>query len=258
MTEDARPEQPDGPPPGSAAAIAAEGFVLRMEGWEGPLERLLDLARTRKFDLARLSMVGLVDQYLAHVEGEGRPRLEIAAEYLVMAAWLAFLKSASLLPPEPEPEAEPEALAAAAAHRANRLAAMRDAAGLLDARPRLGRDRHLRARAEGLAVRTRMTPAANLHTLMAAYGRLRVRAERRGYAPRRRPVVTMAAALAALTAALPRLGDWTTLTDILPAPPLLARSGTASALAAALELARTGRLALRQSSPFAPIELRAS
>ncbi len=250
---------PASPPPGTAAAIAAEGLVLRMEGWEGPLERLLDLARTRKIDLARISITHLVDQYLAHVEGEGRPRLEIAAEYLVMAAWVAFLKSASLLPVEPEPEPEPEALAAAAAHRAARLAAMRDAAALLDLRPRLGRERHARGQPEGLAERTRASPGANLQALLAAYGRVRLRSERRGYTPQRRAVVTMAQALAALTAATRGLREWTMLARLIaPAPGTLARSGLASTLAAALELARGARIELRQATAFAPIELRAT
>lgn len=245
------------PAPGSAAAIAAEGLVLHMEGWDGPLDRLLDLARARKIDLARISILALVDQYLAHVEGEGRPRLEIAAEYLVMAAWVAFLKSAALLPAEPEPEPEPQALAAAALHRAARLAAMRDAAALLDTRPRLGREHLARGAPEGLAERTRASPAANLHLLLTAYGRLRTRAAARGYAPRRRPVVTMAEALNALAAALPCATEWTALAALLPPPPALPRSGTASALAAALELTRTGKAHLRQAAPFAPLELRA-
>jgi len=250
------PAEPS-PTPGSAAAIAAEGLVLHMEGWDGPLDRLLDLARAKKIDLARISITQLVDQYLAHVEGEGRPRLEVAAEYLVLAAWVALLKSALLLPPEPDEAPEPEVLALAAAHRADRLSAMRDAAALLDTRARLGRDRHPRARAEGLTERTRASPAGNLHLLLAAYGRVRARAARRGYAVRRRPVVTMADALSALAAVLPRAAEWTALAHLLPPPPALPRSGTASTLAAALELTRTGKAWLRQSAPFVPIELRA-
>ncbi len=246
------------PLPGSAAAIEAHGLVLRMEGWEGPLEALLELARARRIDLARISITALVDQYLTHVEGAGRPRLEIAAEYLVMAAWLAFLKSASLLPAEPEPDPEPEALAAEAAHRANRLAAMRDAAALLALRPRFNQDRHARAAPEGLAERTRASPTANLHLLLAAYGRVRARADARSYAPRRRAVVTMADALAALTVACRGLADWTPLSRLLAAaPPALTRSSRASGLAAALELARTRKVELRQAAAFAPLEVRA-
>lgn len=256
------PEVPPGsaavPPPGSAAAVAAHELILRLEGWEGPLEKLLDLARARRIDLARISIVALVDQYLAHVEGEGRPRLEIAAEYLVMAAWLAFLKSASLLPADPEPEPEEAVLAAHAEHRAHRRVAMRDAAALLDARALLGRDRHPRARAEGLTERRRASPAANLQLLLAAYARVHQRAERRGYSPVRRAVITMADALAALTAASQGLGEWTPLAHLLPPTPrVLARSSAASGLAAALELTRTRKIELRQSAPFALPELRA-
>ena len=132
---------------------------------------------------------------------------------------------------------------------------MRDAGALLAARPLLGRERLARGAAEGLGERVRVSPAANLQALLAAYARVRLRGERRGYAPRRRAVVTMADALAGLTAVLP--GEWTTLAALMPPPPLLARSGTASALAAALELTRAGKAWVRQDHAFAPVKVRA-
>ena len=235
----------------------ADTLLLHFEGFEGPLERLLDLARARRFDPARLPLALLVDQYLAHVEGEARPRIELAAEYLVMAAWLAYLKSASLLPADPDPEPEPHALAIAEAHRALRLAAMRDAAQLLALRALAGRDRHARGAPEGLDERTVATPTANLHALALAYARVTARATRLGYAPHRRAVVTMAGALSHLAAALSGLGRWTPLAALVPPAPGMARSAWASTFAAALELARAGKLAVRQASAFAPIDVHA-
>ena len=232
---------------------------LDLGDWAGPLDLLLDLARRQKVDLAQLSIGRLVDQYLAHVAAMAPLNLELAADYLVMAAWLVDLKSRLLLPVEAEPEPEPVAEAARLRHRLVRLAAMRDVAQRLAARPRLGRDTHARARPEGLATRSRACPPASLGLLLAAYGAVAGRFERGQHRLRRRPVVTLDAALVHLRGAIAGSPAWLDLGRLTPAiagTPALNRSAAASALAASLELVRLGAAELRQSHAFAPIGLR--
>jgi segregation and condensation protein A len=238
---------------------AADALLLDLGQWEGPLDLLLDLARRQKVDLARISVLELVDQYLAVVRSPHAPRLELAAEWLVMAAWLVDLKSRLLLPPPPPEEPRPEAEAALLRHRLARLEAMREAAARLAARPRLGRDTFARGAPEGLRLARRIEPQASLAQLLAAYAAVRARRETAAHRVRPRPVVGIEAATERLRRVLGRAADWVELTRLLPllAPaPELRRSAAASGLVAALELARTGAAELRQRAAFAAVELR--
>jgi segregation and condensation protein A len=243
-----------GPPDGAALVIDVDGF-------EGPLDLLLTLARTQKVDLRRISVLALAEQYLAFIAEARTLRIELAADYLVMAAWLAYLKSRLLLPPDPKGE-EPAAedMAAALALRLERLQAMRDAAARLMARDLLGRDVFARGAPEVVTEATRTTYTASLLDLLQAYARIRTRDEFRPWAFDRRDVYTMEEALDRLRAMVGAVADWTPLEAWLPegwATPARRRSATAATFAAALELARQGRIALRQEAPFAPLSIRA-
>jgi segregation and condensation protein A len=243
-----------GPPDGAALVIDVDGF-------EGPLDLLLTLARTQKVDLRRISVLALAEQYLAFIAEARTLRIELAADYLVMAAWLAYLKSRLLLPPDPKGE-EPAAedMAAALALRLERLQAMRDAAARLMARDLLGRDVFARGAPEVVTEATRTTYTASLLDLLQAYARIRTRDEFRPWAFDRRDVYTMEEALDRLHAMVGAIADWTPLEAWLPegwATPARRRSATAATFAAALELARQGRIALRQEAPFAPLSIRA-
>jgi segregation and condensation protein A len=245
-------ETPSQPP-------AAEAFVVDLAGFEGPLDLLLDLARRQKVDLARLSIAALAEQYLAFIEEARRRRLELAADYLVMAAWLAFLKSRLLLPtPEPEAEAGAEELALALAHRLRRLEAMREAAQYLAGRDRLGRDVFARGAPEGVVVDRSRRWEASLHDLLSAYASQRQETALARVTIRQRPVLTLAEARAALERIAARLEDWTRLDGMLGelAPKGRRRSALASGLSAGLELVRDGSLEMRQEAPFAPLWLR--
>lgn len=234
-------------------------LTLALDGFEGPLDLLLDLARRQKVDLARLSITGLVDQYLAHVAA-AQPRLELAADWLVMAAWLAYLKSRLLLPGAPEPEPDAAEEAERLKHRLARLDAMRAAAAALDRRPQLGRDRFARGAAEGLTVTLRRRATADWTALLAAYGALAARNGTRTYRPRTRAVLSIEAARQRLVDLIGDLPPWSELTRYLPPEldPALRRGAHATMLVAALELARAGRARLRQARPFGPIELMAA
>lgn len=238
----------------------SEAAQLRLElgDFDGSLDVLVDLARRQKIDVARLSVAALVEQYLAFVAAH-HPTLELSADYLVLAAWFAYLKSCLLVPAPPEDAPEPEDVAWRHAHRSARLAAMRSSAAVLAARPRLGRDMFARAAPEGLATTARRAPPADLGGLLAAYGAVRARGRRTGYAPHVRAVVTLDAALELLARMLPAATDWTPLDRFAPPSPVAAmrRSGRASMAGAALEMARLRRIELRQPTPDAAIELRA-
>jgi segregation and condensation protein A len=243
-------------PPAPEAAL-----VIDVAGFEGPLDLLLALARTQKLDLRHIAVAELAEQYLAFIARARRLRIELAADYLVMAAWLAYLKSRLLLPPDPAGE-EPaaEAMAEALTRRLERLQAMRDAAARLLARDRLGREIFARGAPEALTHRTRLRLTASLLDLMQAYARIRTRDDFRPWTFDRRDVCTMDEALERLRAMLGTAAGWLPLEAWLPegwTTPARRRSATAATLAAALELARQGRLALRQAEPFAPLALKA-
>jgi segregation and condensation protein A len=239
---------------------AADTLVLHLEGFEGPLDLLLDLARAQKVDLARISIVALVDQYLAIVEGARRVRLELAADWLVMAAWLAWLKSRLLLP-DADPDAEDGELGAdALTARLADLQAMRMAAVWLGGRPRLGRDVFARGRSEELVAVDRSGLALDLPGLMRAYlAALRRAGGRRTYRPKPMTFWGVQDALARLRAMVGDLPDWATLESFLPpipADPLQRRAALSSTLLAGLELARGGAVQLQQERAFGPILVR--
>ncbi|MFP4239321.1 MAG: segregation and condensation protein A [Rhodosalinus sp.] len=244
-----------------AARRAAEALIVDVEGYEGPLDVLLTLSRSQKVDLRRVSILQLAEQYLAFVEEARALRIELAADYLVMAAWLAFLKSRLLLPPDPEEEGPSgDEMAAYLAFQLERLQAMREAAARLMARDRLGRDVFARGQGERVERVKRVRHTATLMDLMQAYARIRTRDEFRPWAFDRQSVYTMEEALDRLRGMIGFAGSWTDIAAYLPEgwreDPARRRSATAATFAATLELAREGRIELRQAGTFAPIELR--
>lgn len=232
---------------------------VSLEHWEGPLDLLLSLARAQKVDLKRISILELVEQYLAVIGRADALQLEVAADWLVMAAWLAYLKSALLLPRDPAEEPSPEEMAMRLQLRLARLAAMRDSGARLMARDRLGRDVFPRGRPEGLRVVRRSRWDAKLFDLLSAYGRVSARTRPAMHIVADREVMTLEDALARVGRLVGTRLDWTRLETFLPpfASPRLRRSALASSFLAALELARQGKIELRQEGPFAPLELKA-
>ena len=240
------------------AVAAADRLTLDLDGWEGPLDLLLTLARTQKVDLARISILALVEQYLAFITDAKKLKLEIAADYLVMAAWLAYLKSCLLLPKDPEVEPSPEELAMRLQLRLQRLGAMREAGARLLARDRIGRDVFLRGAPEGLRVVRKSAWSVELYDLISAYGAIRARSEPVVHVVGRRPVMTLEAALARVEQLLKVRLDWTELRAFLPETQDrdYRKSALASSFVATLELARQGRLELDQADAFAPLYVR--
>ncbi len=243
------------------ARRAAEALIVDVDGFEGPLDLLLTLSRTQKVDLRAISILALSEQYLAFVERAKKLRIELAADYLVMAAWLAFLKSRLLLPPDPSDEGPSgEELAAHLAFQLERLAAMRERAAQLMARDQKGRDFFVRGVPEDVTRTRKITYTATLLDLMQGYARIRTKDEFRPYIMERDRLMTMEEALDRLRPLIGFAGEWTDLTSYLPEEwakdPALRRTATASTFAASLELAKEGRIEIRQSETFAPIELR--
>ena len=234
-------------------------LAVHLDGFEGPLDLLLDLARAQKVDMARISILALVEQYLAIVEGARKIRLEVAADWLVMAAWLTWLKSRLLLPDDPEAAEEGEEAAESLAARLQALASIRAAAAWLIARPQLGQDVFARGQPEIMTEIDRSALAANIPGLIRAY----LAAIRRGsagnsYTPRPAPFWSVQDALGRLGAMIGKMPDWSVLERFLPdaAPdPTARRAAVASTLLAGLELARDGQLRIRQDHPFGPIML---
>ena len=243
--------------PGAAATEDA-ALYLELDGWEGPLDLLLDLARRQKVDLRKISILALVDQYLTYIERAEALRLELAADYLVMAAWLAYLKSALLLPRDEQEDPSPEELALRLQLRLQRLAAMRDAAARLMGRDRLGRDVFLRGAPEGLRVDRKALWQCDWFALVQAYGQVKARTQPVVHMVRDRMVMTLDSALSRVSAMLGVNLDWMELRDFLPphADPKLRRSAMASSFVAALELARLGKAELQQEQTFGPLMLR--
>lgn len=241
--------------------LAAEALIVDVDGYEGPLDLLLMLARTQKVDLRQISILALAEQYLAFIEQAKALRIELAADYLVMAAWLAFLKSRLLLPPDPtEDGPSGEELAAHLAFQLERLQAMREAAAKLMARDQLGRDFFARGITEDVTRSRRVTHTATLLDLMQAYARIRTRDEFRPFVLDRDSVMTMEQALERMRRLIGFAGDWTDLSSYLPegweVDPARRRSSTAATFAASLELAKEGRIEIRQSDTYAPILIR--
>ncbi len=243
--------------PGTAPLDDAQ-LYLALDGWEGPLDLLLDLARRQKVDLKRISILALVDQYLVYIGRAEALKLELAADYLVMAAWLAYLKSALLLPREEQEDPSPEELAMRLQLRLQRLGAMREAAARLMARDRLGRDVFVRGAPEGLRVDRRNAWQCDWFALIQAYGQVKARTAPVVHMVRERPVMTLESALDRVTAMLGVTLDWIELREFLPpyADKRLQRSALASSFVAALELARRGKAELAQDDVFGPLRLR--
>ncbi len=235
------------------------GLSVSLEGYEGPLDVLLDLAREQKVDLSRLSILRLAEQYLAWIEAAQALNLELAADLLVMAAWLAYLKSRLLLPPAERPadEPSPEVAAAALTFQLRRLEAMREAGASLMARTRLGVDVWARGAPEARVERIPGGWSVTLHEMINAYAAARRRClSRHTYKPPPLDLMTVQEAIARLTRLIRVVPDWTVLTRFLP-PGLEAglptRAAVASMLLAGLELGKAGALQLRQDEPFGPI-----
>jgi segregation and condensation protein A len=262
---DAKPA-PDAPgdkfvAPGPDVIAPGEGeLILNLEGFEGPLDLLLALARDQKVDLRKISMVALVDQYLAHVAAARRLRLELAADYLVMAAWLAYLKSRLLLPEPPAGE-EPSAqeMADALQWQLRRLEAMQEAGVRLMARPQLGKDIFARGAPEGVVVVRRAVWDVKLFDLLSAYGHQVKPKDADTYQIAPMQFFSVEEAAERLGRMLGIAVDWQTLEAFLPAgltDPTKRRSAIASTFVAGLQLAKDGQIELRQTERFGPIQLR--
>lgn len=243
-----------------ANAHDADRLTLDLDGWEGPLDLLLTLARAQKVDLAKISILALVEQYLVFIADAKKLKLEIAADYLVMAAWLAYLKSCLLLPKDPEVDPSPEELALRLQLRLQRLNAMREAGARLLARDRLGRDVFARGAPEGLRVVRRSAWQVDLYALISAYGSIRARSEPAVHIISRRPVMTLDEALTRIESLLGTRMDWTRLEAFLPETQdaEYRKSALASSFVATLELARLGKVEFDQESAFSPLYVRAA
>ena len=241
--------------------LEAEALIIDVDGFEGPLDLLLTLSRTQKVDLRKISVLSLAEQYLEFVKQAKELRIELAADYLVMAAWLTFLKSRLLLPPDPADEGPSgEELAAHLAFQLERLQAMREVAARLMARNQKGRDFFVRGIPEDVTRLRRVTYTATLLDLMQGYARIRTKDEFRPYVMDRDSVLTMEEALDRMRHLIGFAGDWTDLSSYLPegwgTDPRRRRSATAATFAASLELVKAGKAELRQAETFAPIQLR--
>jgi segregation and condensation protein A len=233
-------------------------LTLALDGWEGPLDLLLALARSQKVDLREISILALVEQYLGFINNARVLKLEIAADYLVMAAWLAYLKSCLLLPREPHVDPSPEELALRLQLRLERLNAMREAGARLMARDRLGRDVFRRGKPEGLRTIRKAKWNAQIFDLIQAYGGVRARAEPPMHVVSRRQVFSLEQAIERISRLLGSIVDWADIEKFLPETGDLQfrKSAMASSFVAALELARQGQIALRQTEAFAPLYIR--
>src|SRR4051812_34630895 len=239
-------------------AETADTLTIDIDGWEGPLDLLLTLARNQKVDLRQISILELVEQYLGFVNQARALKLELAADYLVMAAWLAYLKSALLLPRNPEETPSPEDLALRLQLRLERLNAMREAGARLVARDRMGRDVFPRAAPEGLRVVRQARWEAEIYDLIAAYGRISARTRPVMHVVAQRDVMTLEEAIERVSALVGARIDWSMIESFLPpeARGTYRKSALASSFVAVLELARQGKVELRQKSAFAPLYVR--
>jgi len=240
----------------------AKSLVVALEGYEGPIDVLLQLARDQKVDLVQISILHLAEQYLAFIAEALRDHLELAADYLVMAAWLAYLKSRLLLPPVPgDEEPSGEEMAAALQFQLQRLEAMQAAGAQLLERPRLGRDVFPRGMPEGISVVSHAVWDVSLYDLLKAYGDFKRRQGASQLSIEPLSLYSVDDAIKRLTRLLGTMPDWQTLRGYLPQgldDPLLRRSAMCAHFIASLELAKQGKLELRQEGGhFSPLWLRA-
>lgn len=237
-----------------------DALIVDVDGFEGPLDLLLMLARDQKVDLAKISILALADQYLRFVTEARRIRLELAADYLVMAAWLAYLKSRMLLPdPAGEDEPSGEELAALLAFRLRRLEAMREAAAQLMARNRLSRDVFVRGDPENLQIHRTNEYVDNLYDLLKAYATRRQRGTKKTLTMRRQPVWSIKEARQAIERLIGQMDNWGRFDEFLVkymAAPGMEPTVKASSFSATLELIKEGALEVRQEAAFAPIYMR--
>ena len=238
----------------------SDELTLALDGWEGPLDLLLSLARAQKVDLAQISILQLVEQYLTYLNEARALKLEIAADYLVMAAWLAYLKSCLLLPKDPEQDPSPEEIALRLQLRLQRLDAMREARARLLGRDRIGRDVFLRGAPEGLRLVRKAAWQVRDFDLFAAYGVVRARTQPAMHVVHARSVMTLEEALDRVGGMIGQALDWTFLESFLPSTqdPQFRKSALASSFLAVLELAKRGRLHFVQDEAFAPIQVKAA
>ena len=238
----------------------SDELTLALDGWEGPLDLLLNLARAQKVDLAQISILQLVEQYLTYLNEARALKLEIAADYLVMAAWLAYLKSCLLLPKDPEQDPSPEEIALRLQLRLQRLDAMREAGARLLGRDRIGRDVFLRGAPEGLRLVRKAAWQVRDFDLFAAYGVVRARTQPAMHVVHARSVMTLEEALDRVGRMIGQALDWTFLESFLPSTqdPQFRKSALASSFLAVLELAKRGRLHFVQDEAFAPIQVKAA
>jgi segregation and condensation protein A len=235
-------------------------MIVDVEGFEGPLDLLLTLARQQKVDLHKISILALADQYLLFIEAARKVRLELAADYLVMAAWLAYLKSRLLLPeaaPGEGPSAEDMALALAS--RLRRLEAIRDFAARMMERPQLGRDVFARGLPEPIAEVKTPEYSATLYDLLTAYASQRQRTVLSRVRFKKRTVWSLAEARATLERMIGESSDWSRIDSFLIAyvvEPAMAATVFASSFASALELVREGHAEIHQKESFAPLYMR--
>ena len=245
---------------GGERGLHEESLVVDLAGFEGPLDLLLHLARTQKVDLTRISVLALAEQYLSFIDRARRIRIELAADYLVMAAWLAYLKSRLLIPRQAKDDGPSgEEMAASLAFRLKRLEAMRDAATRLVNRNRLGRDVFARGMPEHIPTERHSAFEASLYDLVSAYAALRQRHAITQVTIEKRNVWSLADAREILAQLVGTFDDWTVLDHFLLrylTDPAERTTAIASAFAATLEMVREGQLELRQDGAFAPIYLR--
>ena len=234
-------------------------LVVDVDGFEGPLDLLLSLARSQKVDITRISILALAEQYLTYIEQIRLLRLELAADYLVMAAWLAYLKSRLLLPEAEGDEPTGEELAAELAFRLQRLEAMREAANRLANTNRLGRDVFERGKPEPVVINRKSEYSATLYDLLSAYAAQRQQKAISVVHVRQRQVWSLQEAREILIRMIGKIAEWTPLSAFL-SPYLVSKemraTVTASSFSASLELVREGRIDLRQTAPFAPLYMR--
>ena len=260
-------EDPPRVPPSSEGAHEADALLLNIDGFEGPIDVLLELARNQKVDLMQVSILQLVRQYLEFMERAKEMNLDLAAEYLVMAAWLAYLKSRLLLPREnDDPDHTAEEMAEALQFQLRRLEAMQNAAEQLMALPQLGQDVFVRGQPEGVQIRTTTTWDVKLYDLLKSYGDIRKRAEGSNYDLPEYQLMSMDSAMSRLSRMLGQLPKkglhsvWSTLESFMPEGiknRLYGRSALASTFTAGLELVKQGKLEIKQDGLFRPIYLRA-
>ena len=248
----------EAPPHYAEAVDNPDILTIDIDGWEGPLDLLLTLARNQKVDLRQISIVKLVEQYLAFIDNARDLKLELAADYLVMAAWLTYLKSALLLPKDPMADPSPEELALRLQLRLERLNAMRESGARLMARDRIGRDVFLRGNPEGLRTVKKRSWDCGYFDLITAYGQVKARTQPALHVVKKRQVMTLEEALTRVSAMIGRAIEWTDISAFLPvgADVALRKSALASSFLAALELAKQGAIELQQEECFAPLMIR--